>query len=218
MKKFTFSLLILIIGFITNLNAQTTLLPYGQDTSEPWSAKYFYAPNDGDTPPADWFAADFDDSAWGTIEGPIVADSYSSYLPYSATQWKDYRSTYWLRRTFEADDDILNGYQKFFLHIAHGDYCEVYLNGNLIYSKNDEQRSKVSLYLSRETSKYLKKGKNTIAARTYGNYERYIDFGLSCSSFRELNIAVTTPGAMGDSILAKVENFTDVDGLILPAI
>ena len=41
MKKFTFSLLILIIGFITNLNAQTPLLPYGQDTSEPWSAKYF---------------------------------------------------------------------------------------------------------------------------------------------------------------------------------
>lgn len=32
MKKFTFSLLILIIGFITNLNAQTPLLPYGQDT------------------------------------------------------------------------------------------------------------------------------------------------------------------------------------------
>lgn len=215
MKKFTFSLLILIIGFITNLNAQTPLLPYGQDTSEPWSAKYFYAPSDGDTPPADWFAADFDDSAWGTIEGPIVADGYSNYLPYSATQWKDYDSNYWLRRTFEADDDILNGYKKLYLNIIHGDYCEVYLNGNLIYIKNDDQWSKISLYISRETAKNLKKGNNTIAVKTYGYYDRFIDLGLSYDPFCELNISVTTPGAMGDSILAKVENFADVDGLIL---
>lgn len=101
MKKFTFSLLILIIGFITNLNAQTPLLPYGQDTSEPWSAKYFYAKNNGETPPADWFAADFDDSAWGTIEGPIAT---TGTLSYSATEWKDLYSSYWLRRQFELDE------------------------------------------------------------------------------------------------------------------
>ncbi len=216
MKKFTFSLLILIIGFITNLNAQTPLLPYGQDTSEPWSAKYFYAKNNGETPPADWFAADFDDSAWGTIEGPIAT---TGTLSYSATEWKDLYSSYWLRRQFELDETTFSKKVKLILKITHDDGYEVYLNGILIHSNTDYMfpSDSKNIYITHRLSKYLKKGKNVIAVKisdTRGGVA-FIDFGLSCSPFRELNISVTTPGAMGDSILAKVENFTDVDGLIL---
>ena len=63
-KLFLLSALLTICG---QTMAQKVLLPCGKLSQESWSAKYFYAPNDGEKPDANWYKADFDDSAWGDI-------------------------------------------------------------------------------------------------------------------------------------------------------
>ena len=99
--------------------AQKVLLPYGQETKEAWDAKYFLAPIGGDEPPADWFEPTYDDSEWKTIQGPI-STQYGGPAFYS-TLWGDNYTTYWIRRSFDADD--LQNVRSLLLTVIHDDGC-----------------------------------------------------------------------------------------------
>ena len=151
------------------------ILPYGQVTREPWAAKYFMSPLDEGTTPGDnWYATDFDDSAWDSISGPISnRDRY-----FYATLWEPENSTYWIRRHFTVDsipsDAILS------LQVLHDDGCQIYLNGNLIYNSTNVVSSTNTIMLTAEQTAFLREGDNLIAVSVSnsGGSDAYMDFGL----------------------------------------
>lgn len=150
--------------------AQKVFLPYGQETKEAWDAKYFLAPIGGDEPPADWFEPTYDDSEWKTIQGPI-STQYGGPAFYS-TLWGDNYTTYWIRRSFDADD--LQNVRSLLLTVIHDDGCEAYLNGNCIYSYSSVHSSTI------EIPAILVKEKNVLAIRVSdsGGGNAYVDCGL----------------------------------------
>lgn len=79
-KKLLFALLInAVVALFGVCEIQAgMLLPFGQISKEAWSAKYYYALNTDAGPDENWYAVDFDDSAWESINGPI--SNTSSYL------------------------------------------------------------------------------------------------------------------------------------------
>ena len=152
--------------------AQKVFLPYGQETKEAWDAKYFLAPIGGDEPPADWFEPSFDDSEWKTIQGPI-STQYGGPAFYS-TLWGDNYTTYWIRRSFDADD--LQNVRGLLLKVIHDDGCEAYLNGNCIYSYSSAHSSLNTIAIPA----ILVKEKNVLAIRVSdsGGGYAYVDCGL----------------------------------------
>ncbi len=151
-------------------------LPYGQTSSQPWEAKYFMSPIDaGITPGEDWYVADFDDSAWANILGPI--SNITSY--YYATSWEPEYSTYWVRRHFTIDSIPSNIFLS--LQVIHDDGCQIYLNGNLIYNNNNVVSSTNTIMLTSEQNAFLREGDNVIAATVSnsGKADAYMDFGLN---------------------------------------
>ncbi len=199
--------LLLAAATVTTLNSLAADMPsFWQDTREPWSAKYFYAPLNTTTPPDDWYTHDFDDSAWDTIEGAIYMDNSNG-----GNKWEASYSAYWLRSHFNLDDteNLIGATLKIF----HNDGCSVYLNGNKVYDLNSSIYEPNECYLS---SSLFDKGHNVLAvyvADTNG-WDAYIDFGLQpYQNDQTLNIDVQTPGTMGDSILACTDNFSDVVSL-----
>lgn len=250
--------------------AQNVLLPY----NEVWDAKCFYAKSGDAMPDANWYDADFDDSTWDNITGPVYRKN---------GLWADYYSTYWLRRHFTLDD--VDKFHEFVFYAIHDDGCTAYLNGQLIYSNSSvvDSYNPVSLYLS--TISKLRKGDNVLCVRVSdsGGGDAFINYGLSAyeepQKYAELRLALTSlqkclkssannalsntiqeatkllsdirldikkikytnedavekcnivntlitrlgynsidvtvnvPGSLGDSILAKVENFSDVVSL-----
>lgn len=180
---------------------------YGQDTQQTWTAKYFYAPINSTTPDVDWYTAGFDDSGWETIEGPI---STANDLGYYATEWPQNYTAYWLRSHFEVTDPTV--FAGALLKVIHDDGCIVYLNGEKVY-QNDNVI--IEPYECNVSAGLFKKGDNLLAVYVAdtGGGDAYIDFGLT--TYTELAIDIPQPGAMGDSILAHVANFSDVYALKL---
>lgn len=156
--------------------AQKVLLPYGQETNEAWGAKYFFAPIGGDEPSADWFEPSFDDSEWTDIKGPISTQHGGP--SFYSTLWGDNYTTYWIRRTFDAED--VQNIRSLLLKVIHDDGCEAYLNGNCIYSYNSVHSSLNTI----EIPAILVKEKNVLAVRVSdsGGGYAYIDCGLAGNS------------------------------------
>ena len=187
------SLLAIIALCGVSFTFATAILPFGQFSHQPWQAKYYYALI-GDNGPADnWYAANFDDSAWGTIEGPIsgTIEWPTTYPPlaYYATVWNANKSSYWVRRHF-----TINKTDKFFyvLYVTHDDNCEVYLNGVKIYNASNclTYPDYKTYVLSGSALEALKDGENVLAAYVSdgGGGQAFMDFGLY--GFSNLNDAI----------------------------
>lgn len=167
-----------ILATVCTLNiCAKAILPYGQFTKKPWQAKYLYALNSETGAAANWYTTDFDDSKWGNINGPIC-NTGCSYIDYSATAWPNTHSSYWIRRNFTIDSIAAD---KFYtLHMIYDDYCEVYINGELIYSDGTYTTTTKSIALTDKMISNLKKGNNVIAVKASdtGSGDSYIDFGI----------------------------------------
>ena len=166
------------------LNNADFLLSYGQNTQQPWEAKCFYhEATDGSVTPGDnWYATDFDDSAWDNILGPISnSDNY-----YHATDWDSIAFTYWIRRHFTLESIPSN--QNISLQVIHDDGCQIYLNGNLIYNNEGYLTSTSTITLTSEQKAYLREGDNVIAAtvNNSGGSEAFIDFGMEVPTISEV--------------------------------
>ena len=246
--------------------AQDVLL---QDTVA-WEAKFFYASPGAEGPEENWYEADFADSSWESITGPIYRSKWES------------GGTYWLRRYFKVSN--LANYRDGVLHLLYDCDGVAYLNGKKIHQWTGYNTSWVNINLSLSDLSVIHEGDNVLAMRVTDNYgDTFINFGLygwneprkynelhvavdslqhrlkedtSSSLFltvaeanklledvqtamanyeynnadaemmtniintmiarlayKSINISVSTPGSMGDSILAKVENFSDVVSL-----
>lgn len=196
MKKILLPRCLAIVAIImminVSANALTAFAPYGQLANETWSAKYFYALIDDGAPVDDWYTADFDDSAWSNISGPIsLAEQWSSYPPLSVigTVWASNNSSYWLRRHFTVTDTNID---NLVFYVIHDDACTAYLNGVQIYSSTSAMTypNYTTISLTGDAKAALKKGDNVLAVYVSdtGSGQALIDFGLYG---QELNDIVT---------------------------
>ena len=159
------------------VKAQKVILPYGQLSQKPWSGTFFFA-NSGETGPADdWFGKNFDDSSWGTIEGPI--SSVEGGVAYYNTVWQAEYGTYWVRRHFTVDD--VSQVRELFFYVIHDDGCVAYLNGKLIYDYSSVYSSTRSISLDETLRSYLVEGDNVLAIRVSdgGGLYAFLDCGIS---------------------------------------
>lgn len=196
MKKILLPRCLAIVAIImmssVTASALTAFAPYGQLANDTWSAKYFYALIDDGAPADDWYTADFDDSAWSNILGPIsLAEQWESYPPLSVigTVWAANNSSYWLRRHFTVTDANCD---NLVFYVIHDDACTAYLNGVQIYSSTSAMTypNYTTISLTGDAKAALKKGDNVLAvyASDTGGGQALIDFGLYA---QELNDIVT---------------------------
>ena len=174
MKKKNLLMLVIVLLSCVQAKAQDVLLPFGQLSKQPWSARYFYAPNDGDKPDSIWYSVDFDDSGWGLLNGPI-SSSYG--LSYKETIWSKTYTSYWVRRHFTVSS-LCN---FVYLYTMHDDECVIYLNGIEIYHSTDYHvvPNYSTILLSEEQKTLLHTGDNVIAVfvKDVGG-QSFMDFGL----------------------------------------
>lgn len=186
--------------------ADSDMPGFWHDTHETWTAKYYYAPHNTTTPPEDWYTLDFDDSAWDTIEGAIFLDNSNG-----GTKWPATYSAYWLRSHFNLDDPEKLEFVN--LKTIHDNECTIYLNGNMVYNVNSVVVNEPDECCI--TPSLFKKGDNVLAVYVadWGG-DAFIDFGLQPYGIdQKMEIDVQTPGTMGDIILARTDNFSDVVSL-----
>ena len=175
MKKTLTTLLMMAMMCCHQVLAEQALLPYGQLSKEAWSAKYLYEQNTSVVPDGEWYAENYDDSAWGTLEGPV---SNTSNVYYN-TEWKDDNSSYWLRRYFDVES--LDRVNTVYLYVYHDDGCTLYLNGTEIYSYDGYlyNGNPAIVALTPEQQALLHTGQNVVAVQVRGTYgDNFIDFGL----------------------------------------
>ena len=155
----------------------------GQNT--PWNAKYQYCRTSDDLyvygPENDgsdraWTAKDYDDSAWGTIKGPIGhnVDHYETF-------WPDYDSRYYLRETFTVTD--LASYIRPQLFLAHDDGVIVWVNGTKVHEQGD---GNLGYYVDIPEDVFVE-GSNVICIQvSEGGGSAYIDYGVSMTGLTEV--------------------------------
>ena len=107
MKKLILSVLMgMIIPLMSFVQVYAReFLPFGQYSQTPWTASFYFAKSGEDAPADNWYAKDFDESNWDTLEGPI--STQEGGLSYYRTVWSAEYGTYWVRRHFTVDN--LNG-------------------------------------------------------------------------------------------------------------
>jgi hypothetical protein len=114
--------------------------------------------------PADnWMAPGFKDQQWRQGKGSFGDHSMAN------TKWMT--RDLWVRRTFMVDNpDIANLYLK----VMHDDNCDIYLNGEKIYSAQLEYRFRFE-----KLNKQLRKGENVLAVHVVNTGgAALLDFGL----------------------------------------
>lgn len=118
------AIIIAIIVMVSlNARAMMPILPYGQITKSPWTAKVYYIEDPGAPAPEGWTDPDFDDSAWENFEGPI--SNGDMYYGNSVATGK-----YYIRRSFTLTEISELPYV-----IYNKNYTSryVYINGERIY-------------------------------------------------------------------------------------
>ena len=144
----------------------------------PWEMKYVFRESceDLQEPEADsnenpWYAAEYDDSAWETLTGPMARDAERfSQVNYP---WETPGSCYFLRRKFQMDA-VREGFYE--IHGICDDNMDVYLNGHKIFKTEFEGFN----WSFRVPSLFLHEGENMLAifAADDGGGEAYLDYSM----------------------------------------
>ena len=151
------------------------IIPLGARYQQPWEAKYFYAQQGEDGPSTIWYKRTFDDSSWGTLQGPI---SSVSSLPYYNTVWPNAYGRYWVRHRFTVENK--NTKHAYYLHFSHDDECEVYIN-NVLVTNQTGALTNQTVQLSEEAVAALRNGDDNVLAmyvNDSGGGVQFLDFGL----------------------------------------
>lgn len=170
---------------VTNMMiAEAWVKDNGQNT--PWNAKYQYCRTSDElynNGPANdgagrvWTAKDYDDSAWGTVKGPIGHEVGNHYETY----WPDNNSRYYLRETFTVTD--LASYTKPQLFLAHDDGIIVWVNGTKVHEQGNWNLG----YYVDIPDGILTEGSNVICIQvSEGGGGAYIDYGVSMTGLFEV--------------------------------
>jgi len=128
-----------------------------------------------------WFAEDFDDSAWKKGQGGFghVAEHRGAVV---RTIWNT--KDIWIRRTVELSAEDIAHPEHLFFDLYYDENVEIYINGTLTCKLSKGPNSYVVSPLAPQAAKALRAGKNWIAAHgstTQIESTRWqnIDIGLS---------------------------------------
>lgn len=158
------------------------IIPFGVLDQKPWTAQFYYATiASGDTPGDSWYTADFNDTEWGTVTGPIV----NGTLSYSNTTWEIANTTYWVRCHFTPTADDLTKF--LYLYIANDNTCEAYINGVQVYNVTAAANYNI-IAVNDEAKAAMKAGQDNVLAVKVSDTNggnRYMDFGLYASDFND---------------------------------
>ena len=142
--------------------ALSTLLPTSQKQSRSWKFTTI-------SPAPNWFAVDFDDSAWSSGPGGFGGP----------TPWRT--SDIWLRQEFDLGGLGADDLQNLAFTCCHDEDCEIYLNGVLASRAPGCTTTYVLIAMNEEARRVLHpNGKNLIAVhchQTEGG--QFIDVGIS---------------------------------------
>ncbi|MEI6821739.1 MAG: DUF4965 domain-containing protein [Bacteroidota bacterium] len=115
----------------------------------------------------DWMKQTFDDSKWNSGFGPLGSDAPAKSI------WKE---DVWMRRKVTIKD--LN-FNKLFLKLQHDEDVQIYLNGELIFSRDGWTNKFLYLELNESVKKKFKVGENILAAHCYNSYgAAWLDVGI----------------------------------------
>ncbi len=153
------------------------ILPSSKTAPQTWRYTFEKPARQGGPEPGrraygDWFAPDFDDSAWK--QGPGGFGTEKTPGAVVRTVWNT--ADIWLRRTFELQNlDADNLY----LCIHHDEDAEIYVNGTLIATFAQYTTDYILSDVTQKLRPALKPGANTLAVhcrQTVGG--QYIDVGV----------------------------------------
>lgn len=158
---------------IIAVNAKV-IIPLGTKYQQPWEAKYFYAKYGAEGPAEDWYTIGFDDSSWGTLQGPISSEGNLSYYN---TLRPDVQCRYWVRHHFTLDK--VNPGHAYYLLYSFDDVCQIYINDILIINRSGAYTNQTA-QLSAEAVAALNEGDNVLSMYVYdsGGGAQCLDFGL----------------------------------------
>src|SRR6478672_7482915 len=124
-----------------------------------------------ETPGDDWVKEDFDDSKWNTGTAPFGNNDVAP------TKWL--KRDLYVRRVFDLKDMDT----AIFLKTVHDDDCEIFLNGEKVYSS-----ALIRKYKYTSIQNLLKKGKNIIAVHGINTGgDSWLDFGISAEKLEQAN-------------------------------
>src|SRR6476620_10196438 len=144
--------------------AYKTILPASDEAS--YTVKYTE-----DAPGDDWVKADFDDSKWNTGTAPFGNN--------------DVAPTKWLKRDLYARRvfDLKDMDTAIFLKTVHDDDCEIFLNGEKVYSS-----ALIRKYKYTSIQNLLKKGRNILAVHGINTGgDSWLDFGIASEKVERAN-------------------------------
>jgi hypothetical protein len=122
-------------------------------------------------PVDDWVKEDFDDSKWHTGKGPFGNNDVAP------TKWE--KRDLYVRRVFELNDIDTS----VFLKTVHDDDCEIFLNGEKVYSS-----ALIRKYRYTSIQNLLKKGRNVLAVHGINTGgDSWLDFGISAEKVEQAN-------------------------------
>lgn len=137
------------------------IAPMGADKD--CSVRYLYKTGTSvSTPTSRWYAQDFDDSSWSTLQLPMGSKSFNA--PYRFT-WEGENNTYWVRRevNIEADATLIS-LRKYILRVYHDDDYTIYVNGTRVHTRTgDNSWTNPGTPERLDVSKCIRHGKNVIA-------------------------------------------------------
>ncbi|MBR5757987.1 MAG: glycoside hydrolase family 2 [Thermoguttaceae bacterium] len=128
-----------------------------------------------DKPADDWFAADFDDSAWKEGEGGFGTEG----TPEAVVRTKWDTKNIWIRRAVDLTAEDIADPENMLAYIYHDEDAEVYINGVKIAEYKGYQIYYLADVDVAALKSALKEGKNVVAihcSQTQGG--QFIDFGL----------------------------------------
>ncbi|NDV60324.1 glutaminase domain-containing protein [Bacteroides sp. 519] len=141
-----------------------TIIPMTDE--ERWETSYTMQ-----QPQTGWEKLGFNDNSWKKGKAAFG----TSDMPRISTVWDT--KDIWIRRTFEINDNIAQ--ETLYLRYSHDDNFELYLNGEKLVDTGYTWNTDVTIELSAEVKKKLRKGTNVIAVHCHNKTGgAYVDFGL----------------------------------------
>ena len=172
------------------------ILPWGAD--EPWQMKYVL---DTNQPNDDWTTANYDDSEWETLTGPLSNLLGSAVDGVAQYTWDERDIRFNLRRTFTLNEVNPEGYT---FAAIHDNDIKVYINGQLVWEDTYHGGGICTSHLD---ASFFQEGENQLAIFFWGGTDQdYLDYALFSGDYYDAVYYGIVDGIVVDDIRYKISN------------
>ncbi|MBB4035494.1 hypothetical protein GGR21_001387 [Dysgonomonas hofstadii] len=173
---------------------------------EQWAARYTT-----DEPKGEWTNEEYNDASWKEGKGSFGSPGRLKAI----TSWRT--PDIWVRREVNIDAEMID--RDLFIEYSHDDGLELYINGHQVVNTGNSARAGVMYRISDDDKKFLKPGKNVIAAHCHdGGGESFLDFGIWMRKDNEQKFAQTAQQKSVDVLPTRTFYTFDAGGVQLDLI